>query len=95
MLLLYKLGVIGLYFDKKVAENNGYGSQLCFTFNEGMDPIDDFISVERSNTPTQIIFNPIFAKYLSLNYNTTELICDYSWEYITTNHSLKDNIRRI
>lgn len=94
LILLYRLGVIGLLFNKDYAESR-YGYHICYSFNEGMDPIEDLISYDRRNTRTKIIFNPVFAKPLGLNYNTKELICNYSWEYIFTNHKLKDCIRRI
>ena len=45
-------------------------------------------------TTIKIAFNPIFIRYLLLNINIQDQICDYPWEYIETNHNLKDNIRR-
>jgi hypothetical protein len=45
-------------------------------------------------THTKIILNPIFSKRLSLEVNTTELIGNFDWEYITENHMRKDNIKR-
>lgn len=93
--LLYKLGVIGLFFDKDYAEKCGYGYHICYSFNEGLNPLDEFMLSERRSSCAKIVFNPIFVKDLALNYNTKELICDYSWQYIKTNHKLKDSIRRI
>lgn len=92
---LYKLGVVGLYSKKEYAEKKGYGYHTCFVFNEGLDPIEEFAYDERVDIAPKIIFNPIFAKKLDLNYNTKELICNYPWQYIQANHALKDNIRRI
>lgn len=92
--LLYKLGVIGLYFSKSNAEKNGYGYHICYSFNEGLDPIDEFIDQGQRDEKVKIVFNPIFVKYLALNFNTKEIVCDYTWEYIKANHELKDHIRR-
>lgn len=94
--LLYKLGVIGLYAGKDDADNYWNGYSYCYSFTEGLDPIDDFLIHGIPNkTPLKIVFNPIFIKYLSLNVNTQEQICDYPWEYLETIHELKDDIRRI
>lgn len=93
--LLYRLGVIGLYYEKGDEESKKYGYNICFVFNEGLEPIDKYLSDERKGVSAKVIFNPIFVKYLALNFNTKELICNYDWKYIKTNHALKDNIRRI
>lgn len=90
--LLYRLGIVGLYFNKD-APDCAYQYHICFSFNEGMTPIEDLLD-ERA-LRAKIIFNPIFSKYLRLNYNTKELVCNYSWEYILTNHLTKDLIRRV
>lgn len=92
--LLYKLGVVGLYFKKDQIEKYESGHHISYCFNEGLTPLDVFLSNEERNPQVKIIFNPIFCKYLSLNINTKELICNYSWDYIETNHALKDDIRR-
>lgn len=94
--LLYKMGVIGLYCDKKESSMHGYGFNICFIFNEGLQPLDDLMTGDRYlNSRTKIIFNPIFSKYLELNMNTSELIMNFSEEEIAMNHILSDNIRRI
>ncbi len=92
LMLLYRLGIIGLFFNKDTSDYS-YGYHVCFSFNEGMSPMEDLFDQRISRA--KIIFNPIFSKYLRLNYNTKELICNYSWEYILTNHLLKDVIRRV
>lgn len=93
--LLYKLGVLGLYLDDRDVQQNGYGYHICFVFNEGMRPWNDFKNEAFETLRTKIIFNPIFLKYLDLNINTKELICNYSWEYIYKNHLMQDSIDRI
>lgn len=96
LLLLYKLGVIGLYYEKKDALKYGYNYHVCFVFNEGLQPIEDLQKrIVNGNYKVQLIFNPIFAKYLMLNFNTKELIGNYDFNYIQTNHIVKDTIRRI
>ena len=92
LMLLYRLGIVGLFFNKDTSDYS-YGYHICFSFNEGMSPIEDLFDQRISRA--RIIFNPIFSKYLRINYNTKEMICNYSWEYILTNHLLKDLIRRI
>lgn len=93
--LLYKLGVIGFYANKDDAEDLWSGFSYCYSFTEGLDPMDDFlIQGLPTKTSLKIVFNPIFIRYLLLNINVQEQICDYPWEYIETNHKLKDNIRR-
>ena len=69
---LYKLGVVGLYYKKEYAEKKGYGYHTCFVFNEGLDPIEELAYDDRVDIAPKIIFNPIFAKKLDLNYNTKE-----------------------
>ena len=94
--LLYKLGIIGLYCDKKESTEHGYGYHICYIFNEGLQPLDDLVLGKKYlNTRTKIIFNPIFYKYLMLNMNTKELIMNFSWNEISMNHIMQDNIRRI
>lgn len=92
--LLYRLGIIGLMSNNDYLQKE-YGYPICYIFNEGMAPLDDMLSPERKHAGFSIIFNPIFAKYLCLTYNTKEPICNFAWEYICTNHQLKDQIRRI
>ena len=60
-----------------------------------MRPWNDFKNEAFETSRTKIIFNPIFLKYLDLNINTKELICNYSWEYIYKNHMMQDSIDRI
>lgn len=92
--LLYKLGVIGFYTNKD-DEELWSGFPYCYSFTEGLDPMDKLlIQGLPVKTSIKIVFNPIFIKYLLLNINIQEQICDYPWEYIETNHKLKDNIRR-
>ncbi len=93
--LLYKLGVVGIYLDKKVAEHNGYGHHTCFVFNEGTRPWDDLKELSFEELRAKVIFNPIFLKCLDLQINTKELICNFTWDYIYKNHLMKDSIHRI
>lgn len=92
--LLYRLGVIGFYTNKD-DDNLWNGFPYCYSFTEGLDPMDEILvqGLPIKSAP-KIVFNPIFIRYLLLNVNINEQICDYPWEYIETNHQLKDNIRR-
>lgn len=94
--VLYQLGVIGLYYDENSFKKCGYRHRLCYIYNEGLEPIENFIqknNFDMSNP--KIIFNTILVEHLSLNINTTELIGNYDWEYIDMVHKLKPSIRRI
>ncbi len=94
--LLYKMGVIGLYYDKMESTMHGYSYHVCFIFNEGLQPLDDLMAGGRYlNTRVKVIFNPIFLKYLELKVNTKELIMNFSPNEIVTNHISSEHIRRI
>lgn len=93
--LLYKLGVVGLYFDKNIVEKSSYGHYMCFIFNEGLQPFERVIGIGSDKTKLSVIFNPIFCKFLSLNMNTDDLIGEFDWNYIVNNHRRKDIIKRI
>lgn len=93
--ILYHLGIIGIYFTKEDAKKLSYGYNVCFIFNEGLDPFENLIGSENYNTSrAKIIFNPIFCKKLFLDFNINEPLGDFSWGYIQENHSRKDIIRR-
>jgi len=97
LLVLYQLGVIGLYYESDVAREKGLGHHICFFVNEGLDPIQNIIDKENYNsTRAKIIFNPILGKFLSLHINVAngELIGDYDMNYIEQNHLRKAVIRR-
>ena len=86
LLVLYQLGIIGLLYDKDLAKKNHYLTHVCFEFNEGMLPFYDFQRQGMQNEAAiAIIFNPLFASRLNLRYNTTELIGDWSKEYLMQN----------
>lgn len=93
--ILYKLGVIGIYLDKKEDHKHGYGYHICYVFNEVLKPCEDLLNGNLDTIRTKVIFNMIFLKNLELNINTNELICDYDWNYISKNHLMKDTIGRI
>ncbi len=94
--LLYQLGVIGLYFDDVSYKSFGCRSNLCYIYNEGLEPIERFIrkaNYDISNP--KIILNPIFIEYLSLEVNSKKLIGNFEWSYIDQTHKLRHAIRRI
>ncbi|QUA52172.1 P-loop ATPase, Sll1717 family [Aristaeella lactis] len=92
MLVLYQLGVIGLYFSKEIADRYHYGNRMCFKFNEGMSPFNDFLrwNIE-DEKDARIIFNPLFSRNLGLKYNTKELIGNWSDDYINNPTLLHDD----
>ena len=94
--LLYELGVIGLKFKATEIKNKNIGHELCFVFNEGMYPFERIEkNLLNSREKINFILNPIFAKKYSLIYNTSEIICDYSWDYLLSNHIRKGSIDRV
>ena len=95
LLVLYQLGVIGLRFDKCVMNDMHYLHNICFVFNAGMEPFDEFINDKyRKDADTQIVFNPIFVRKLRLSFdNTNELIGNWSREYMERNHRNKSLIK--
>lgn len=96
LLVLYQLGIIGLLYDKDLAKKNHYLTHVCFEFNEGMSPFYDFQRQGMQNEAAiTIIFNPLFASRLNLRYNTTELIGDWSKEYLIQNFVNKRLIHNI
>lgn len=96
ILILYRLGVIGIYYNHDQAKKLGR-ARSSFIFNEGLDPIDDIITKNRlhGDNSIRLIFNPIFQRYLGLNMNTKDIIGSYSREYILKNHLQKNSIRRL
>lgn len=81
--ILYQLGVIGLYYEDKAWAIKKYGYHICFYFKDGYGPMADLMEDRiLSEESTNIIFNPIFAKHLNMNYNTNEAICNYTWDEI-------------
>ena len=93
LLVLYQLGVIGLRIDKKVKESKHYLHHICFIFNEGMTPFEEIIqSKAKVSGDVYVIFNPIFSRRLMINFNNSELIGDWSKEYIENNHKMKARI---
>ena len=88
--VLYQLGVIGLLYSKQEAKRQHYMNHVCFEFNEGMAPLEDFFKHDKAKI--SIIFNPIFARRLMLQYNTDELIGNWSDDYMKSNHVNKEVI---
>lgn len=91
MRVLYQLGVIGLLFNKRFAKHQHYLNHICFEFNEGMAPFEEFLKLKQTDD-VYVIINPIFTRRLMLDYNTTELIGNWDDEYIKANHINKEAI---
>ncbi len=92
--ILYELGILGIKVDKKIQIHENLKSDVCFNYNEGLDPLD-ILKKENLSEKIQVIINPIFSKKLTLNYNTEEIVENYSWNYLYENHARKSTIRRI
>lgn len=93
LMVLYQLGVVGIMYDKTEADNKHFNHHICFVFNEGLRPLDDVINNRVKEGKASIIFNPIFARDFSLEFNTKELIGNWSDDYIKINHKLKGSIK--
>ena len=94
--VLYQLGVIGLLYDNKTVADMHYLHGICFVFNAGMTPFNDFVQhdLRTGSTAVKIIFNPIFARALRLNFdNTKHLLGNWTDEYIKENYKMKRAIR--
>ena len=93
--VLYQLGVIGLRFDKKYSQEMHYLHNICFVFNAGMVPFEEFIkSKDIEDMDVQIVINPIFARALRLSFeNTSELLGNWQKDYVIENYKMKKQIR--
>lgn len=86
LLVLYQLGLVGLCFDKDVSTRMGYQHNVCFVFNAGMKPFEDVKGqkIPKDNA-IHIAFNPMLIRELSLNFNSKELIGNWTEEYVKQN----------
>lgn len=94
--MLYEIGIIGLIFNPDYIKRKGICSEVCFVFNEGMNPFNNSKKeISQRNTSIKIVINPIFSKKISLHYNTSKIIGAYGWDYLRDNHARKMTIKRI
>ena len=93
--LLYELGVLGLKIFPKLIKARGIGNEWCFTFNEGLKPLEVLdLGFSQDTTDIKFVLNPIFSKKLCLEFNTTELVGVFGKEYLADNHARKMAIKR-
>ena len=93
--LLYELGVLGLKLSPKLIKAKGIGSEWCFTFNEGLKPLEELeFALSQDSADIRFVLNPIFSKKLCLEFNTTELVGVFGKEYLIDNHARKMAIKR-
>ena len=80
--ILYQLGIIGLYYTDSEWAHKQYSYHICFYFKDGFTPMRDHLDTRNWSSPNvKIIINPIFSKYLNLDYSgVDEAICNYTWE---------------
>lgn len=95
MSVLYQLGVIGLRFENRYSQAMHYLHNICFVFNAGMVPFEEFIGNKNiDEADVQIVINPIFARALRLSFdNTKELLGNWPKEYVLENYKMKVHIR--
>lgn len=94
--LLYELSVLGIWVDRHVKTQENLRCHLCFNYNEGLDPLDILKGDKKfKKEQVQVVINPIFAKKLSLQFNTKEVLEKYGWDYFIENHIRKSAIKRI
>ncbi|MBD5532024.1 MAG: hypothetical protein HDQ98_07480 [Lachnospiraceae bacterium] len=92
--ILYELGILGIKVPQNVQIHENLKNNLCFNYNEGMEPLE-ILKRENIVEKIQIVINPVFSKKLALVYNTDEILEDYSWRYLYENHARKSTIKRI
>ncbi|MBA2213234.1 P-loop ATPase, Sll1717 family [Sellimonas intestinalis] len=93
--LLYELGVLGLKIPAKLMRMRGIGSEWCFSFNEGLKPLELLeYGFSPENTEIKFVLNPIFSKKLALVFNTNEVVGVFGKEYLVDNHARKMAIKR-
>ena len=65
--LLYELGVLGLKIPAKLMRMRGIGSEWCFSFNEGLKPLELLeYGFSPENTEIKFVLNPIFSKKIGI-----------------------------
>lgn len=92
--VLYELGFLGIKVDNSIKKQENLRNDICFSYNEGLMPLE-ILKKMNVQKKIEVIINPIFAKILSLNFNTNEILENYSWKYLSDNHARKSTIRRI
>lgn len=96
MQVLYELGIIGLKYKKDIATQHGYLHHICYIFNAGIGPFKDFIKANNKEIEeASIIFNPILSNAFLFEFNTSELIGNWSQEYIERLHKMKRTIQTL
>lgn len=92
--ILYELGILGLKIDNNLRSHENLMNDLCFNYNEGLEPLK-ILKSEKNYRKIKVVVNPMFALQLSLNYNSDSVLENYSWKYLYDNHARKATIRRI
>lgn len=93
--LLYELGVLGLKIPTKLTKTKGIGSEWCFSFNEGLKPLELLeYGFSPESTEIKFVLNPIFSKKLALTFNTNEILGVFGRDYLIENHARKMAIKR-
>lgn len=92
--ILYELGILGIKVPQNVQRHENLKNNLCFNYNEGMEPLE-ILKRENIIEKIQVVINPVFSKKLALVYNTDAILENYSWRYLYENHARKSTIKRI
>ena len=78
--MLYEIGFLGIYADKKMMNLYGLRHKHAFFFNEGFTPLK---GADESMLQTcSFIIHPIFIEYLNLSFFKKELILEFDWDYL-------------
>lgn len=94
--ILYEMAVLGIIFTSTDTQKYGYDSNICFIFNEGIEPIKTYFrSTSQNQTRCKFMLNPIFTKYSCLNINSNRVVGDWGWDYLESNHQRKTTINII
>lgn len=93
--MLYELSAIGIQVDKKMQQQENLESNLCFNYNEGLNPLYLLDNKMFEKGKINIVINPIFSRNLELKYCTRDVLERYGWDYFAKNHTRKSSIKRI
>ena len=87
--VLYQLGAVGLYCDDKTTSHHLYLHNICYTFNAGMKPLEDFLnSPVEARKNVDIILNPMLSSDFLIKFNTVELVGNWSEDYVEQLHRM-------
>ena len=84
---LYYIGFIGIRPTPKIKDDFSLLHDDVFIFNEKDSVLRSIDGPEFSKC--EFIIHPAFTNKLSLNFNTDDVLCNFSWEYLHQNEPLQ------